>query len=101
MQYRGKEYSIVQGIKPGTWKWTVRLDENNVRTGIDKRRSAAMHLEWTDYSQMLAPRPSSATAVVGANPAARQTRLNSPAFPRRFGGESDTRFLRGSSSAHQ
>src|SRR3954452_14938180 len=42
MQYRGKEYSIVQGIKPGTWKWTVRLDENNVRTGVDKTRPAAM-----------------------------------------------------------
>ena len=38
----GKEYSIVQGIKPGTWKWKVRLDENNVRTGVDKTRSAAM-----------------------------------------------------------
>jgi hypothetical protein len=42
MQYRGKEYSIAQGIKPGTWKWTVRLDENNVRTGVDKTRPAAM-----------------------------------------------------------
>src|SRR5258707_12497480 len=25
MQYRGKEYSVVQGINPGIWKWTVRL----------------------------------------------------------------------------
>src|SRR4030088_2464125 len=44
MQYRGKENSIVQRIKPGTWKWTVRLDENNVRTGVDKTRSAT----WED-----------------------------------------------------
>jgi hypothetical protein len=40
MQYRGKENSIVQSIKPGTWKWTVRLDEDNVRTGVDKTRNA-------------------------------------------------------------
>lgn len=46
----GKEYSIVQGIKPGTWKWTVRLDENNVRTGVDKTRNAT----WEDaYNKLI------------------------------------------------
>jgi hypothetical protein len=50
MQYRGKENSIVQGIKPGTWKWTVRLDENNVRTGVDKTRNAT----WEDaYNKLI------------------------------------------------
>jgi len=31
MEYRGKQYTIVQGIGPDSWRWTVRLDE---KTGI-------------------------------------------------------------------
>jgi hypothetical protein len=56
MQYRGKEYSIVQGIKPGTWKWTVRLDENNIRTGVDKTRPAAMESVGRLVDRALAPK---------------------------------------------
>jgi|SRR6266851_4548576 len=54
MQYRGKEYSVVQGIKPGTW--TVRLDENNVRTGVDKTRSAAMESVGRLVDRALSPK---------------------------------------------
>jgi hypothetical protein len=28
MEYRGKNYTIVQGVEPDTWKWAVQLDEN-------------------------------------------------------------------------
>jgi hypothetical protein len=26
MEYRGKQYTIVQGIGPDSWKWKVHLD---------------------------------------------------------------------------
>jgi hypothetical protein len=41
MKYRGKHYSIVQGIVPQSWKWTVYLDEKNVKSGEAKSRDAA------------------------------------------------------------
>jgi hypothetical protein len=42
MEYRGKQYTMVQGVEPGTWKWTVRLDETTARSSTDKTRAAAM-----------------------------------------------------------
>ena len=41
MEYRGKHYTIVQGIGPDSWKWKVDLDEKNVKTGEAKSRDAA------------------------------------------------------------
>lgn len=41
MEYRGKHYTIVQGIGPDSWKWRVHLDEKNVKTGEAKSRDAA------------------------------------------------------------
>jgi hypothetical protein len=41
MEYRGKTYTIVQGIGPNSWKWTVRLDEKTVKTGEASSRAAA------------------------------------------------------------
>jgi hypothetical protein len=38
MEYRGKSYSIVQGIGPDSWKWTVQLDERTVKSGVAKTR---------------------------------------------------------------
>jgi hypothetical protein len=43
MEYRGKEYTIVQGIGPNLWKWTVRLDEKTVKSGEATSRPAAMN----------------------------------------------------------
>jgi hypothetical protein len=36
MEYRGIEYTVVRGMEPGTWKWTVnavqvRSDEARLR----------------------------------------------------------------------
>jgi hypothetical protein len=56
MEYRGKQYSIVHGVKPGTWKWTVRLDENTVRSGVDKTRLAAMASVGHLIDRALAPK---------------------------------------------
>jgi hypothetical protein len=41
MEYRGKKYSIVQGIGRASWKWTVDLDENTVKSGSAPTRDAA------------------------------------------------------------
>jgi hypothetical protein len=41
MEYRGKHYTIVQGIGPDSWKWKVHLDERTVRSGEAKTREAA------------------------------------------------------------
>jgi hypothetical protein len=73
MQYRGKEYSVVKGIKPGTWKWTVRLDENNVRTGVDKTRSAAMESVGRLVDRALAPKKVKLTTSSGP--------ISAPAIP--------------------
>jgi hypothetical protein len=41
MEYRGKSYTIVQGIGPHSWKWTVQLDEKTVKSGEAPSRDAA------------------------------------------------------------
>jgi hypothetical protein len=41
MEYRGKHYTIVQGIDPHSWKWEVHLDQKTVKTGEAKSRDAA------------------------------------------------------------
>jgi hypothetical protein len=41
MEYRGKQYTIVQGVEPGSWRWTVHLDEKIVKSGIAPSRAAA------------------------------------------------------------
>ena len=42
MEYRGKPYTIVQGIGPDSWKWRVELDEKTVKSGEAPTRAAAM-----------------------------------------------------------
>src|SRR5437763_489602 len=41
MEYRGKHYTIVQGIRRGSWKWTVELHERGVKSGESPTREAA------------------------------------------------------------
>src|SRR4051812_14466455 len=41
MEYRGKPYTIVQGIQPGSWKWKVKLHEGGVKSGDSPTREAA------------------------------------------------------------
>ena|SRR6476620_6999441 len=43
MEYRGKQCTIVQGIGPDSWKWTVHLDEKTVKSGQATSRDAAMN----------------------------------------------------------
>ncbi len=43
MEYRGKDYTIVQGIEPNSWKWNVRLDEKTALSGEAHTRAAAVN----------------------------------------------------------
>ena len=43
MEYRGKSYTVVQGIEPNLWKWTVRLDEKTTISGEAGTRAAAVN----------------------------------------------------------
>lgn len=42
MEYRGKRISIVQGVEPNSYKWTVHLDEKTVKSGTAISRESAM-----------------------------------------------------------
>ena len=41
MEHRGVEYRIMQGIKPGDWKWSVET-ETGTKCGRSDRRDAAV-----------------------------------------------------------
>jgi hypothetical protein len=41
MEYRGAEYSVVQGIERSTWVWTVRLRDGEIKTGSARSKPAA------------------------------------------------------------
>ena len=43
MEYRGIQYTVVQGIGPDSWRWTVRLDEKTMKSGQATSRAAAMN----------------------------------------------------------
>ena len=56
MQYRGLEYSVVQGIKRGSWKWSVRLRDGGVKKGSEGSRPAALKEAERAIDVALAPR---------------------------------------------
>ena len=41
MKHRGVEYRIIQGIKPGDWKWSVET-ETGTKSGTSDRKDAAV-----------------------------------------------------------
>ena len=42
MEYRGIEYSIVQGIERGKWIWSLSLDTNGNNSGQASNKQAAV-----------------------------------------------------------
>jgi hypothetical protein len=56
MEYRGKSYTIVQGIEPYSWKWTIQLDEKAVRSGVSPSRDAAKNSVVWFVDRLLAPK---------------------------------------------
>jgi hypothetical protein len=56
MEYRGRHFTIVQGVGPDSWKWTVHLDSKTVKSGEAKTRSSAMtNVVWL-IDKALAPK---------------------------------------------
>jgi hypothetical protein len=56
MEYRGKSYTIIQGIGPNSWKWKVRLDEKTVKSGeAPSRDGARANVVWA-VDKALAPK---------------------------------------------
>jgi hypothetical protein len=43
MEYRGKHFTIVQGVGPNSFKWTVQLDEKTAKSGESPKRATAKH----------------------------------------------------------
>lgn len=62
MQYRGKPYIVVQGIEPGSWKWTVDLDERSSTSGEAKTRGLAISAVVLLVDKLLARKPESSAA---------------------------------------
>jgi hypothetical protein len=62
MHYRGKYYIIAQGIEPGSWKWTVDLDEHTSKSGETKTRGLAVSAVVLLVDKLLARKPQSSAA---------------------------------------
>ena len=62
MQYRGKHYIVVQDIEPGSWKWTVDLDERTSRSGEARTRGLAISAVVLLVDKLLARKPESSAA---------------------------------------
>jgi hypothetical protein len=56
MEYRGKRYTVVQGIEPNSWIWTVSLDESTVKSGESKTRASAITSAVWAIDRALAPK---------------------------------------------
>jgi hypothetical protein len=58
MEYRGKSFTVVQGVEPGSWKWTVRLNENIIKSGESPTRAAAVaSAHWAIDQSLAAKKP--------------------------------------------
>jgi hypothetical protein len=55
MEYRGRSYSIVQGIGPHSWKWVVELDEKTIKSGEAPSWEAAKNNVVWQVDKALAP----------------------------------------------
>lgn len=55
MEYRGKYYTIVQGIKPAFWQWKVNLDGRTIKSGEAPTRAAAKNKAIWEIDKALAP----------------------------------------------
>jgi hypothetical protein len=56
MEYRGKRFTILQGVGPGSWKWMVQLHEHAVKSGESPTRAAAMNSVVWVIDKSLAPK---------------------------------------------
>ena len=56
MEYRGKHYTILQGLKPNTWEWKVHLDEKTIKSGDAPTRAAAKNMVIWEVDKAFAPK---------------------------------------------
>jgi hypothetical protein len=55
MEYRGKQYSVVQGIGPSEWKWSIPLD-GHAKSGKAPSRPAGVKRAEREIDRLLAPK---------------------------------------------
>ena len=46
MIYKNIEFSVVQGIEPGVWKWSVSIGESGIKIGQAKTKPEAVIAAW-------------------------------------------------------
>jgi hypothetical protein len=56
MEYRGVEYSVVQGVERGKWTWSLSLDTNTKQSGQASNRPAAVTKAERAIDRALAPK---------------------------------------------
>jgi hypothetical protein len=56
MEYRGKNYSAVQGLDGGTWKWSVADLDGHTRSGNAPSRPAGIKAAERAIDLALAPK---------------------------------------------
>jgi len=54
LEYRGKQYSVVQGLQ-GSWKWSVQLD-GHTKSGTSPDRQAGIKFAEKEIDRALAPK---------------------------------------------
>jgi hypothetical protein len=68
MEYRGVEYTIVQGIERGIWRWTVSLGEPKmIKLGEGDSKSAAVAAVECAIDKVLAPKKQRLMPPLGRN----------------------------------
>jgi hypothetical protein len=55
MEYRGKQYSIVQGLGGSSWKWSVQLN-GHTKSGKAMSRLVGIKLAQREIDRALAPK---------------------------------------------
>jgi len=54
MEYKGVEYSVVQLTEGGGWRWEVRFDDGESKTGVTRAsRAAAIKLAESEIDRAL------------------------------------------------
>jgi hypothetical protein len=81
MEYKGKEYQVVQTANPNGWKWTVTLDDKRTRTGSGHSRNAAIALAQSAIDKLLQRRRSTLGAAVMKIPGYTGHDANNPDRP--------------------
>jgi hypothetical protein len=54
MEYKGVEFSVVQMVDSGNWRWEIKVDGGKTRTGLSQAgRAAAIKLAQHQIDRIL------------------------------------------------